>query len=269
MKFFLFLLLFSRQYCQICCTPFNCFCFFQNISRIGLYLTETPFPTVQCFCTTFSCSGIYSKMDLLLPTNQNMVPARPLLELLWDNGASKKSNIFPSSALIESEMVPQLLLLLLHRRFEKWKCWKESEGKKALFLFMWWALSRTSGPYHYGSVPALLNGRRPAQKTNLIHFALFVQVQFGMNVGKFRFEVFRRESFNGLSSTLAFFEQSLVSLRRASREKCPFFWTLSAGGWGACLLMSETLFMDEKWHLLPNLTGFLAFGCFSTIIINI
>ena len=258
MKFLLFLILFSRQYCQICCTPFNCFCFFQNISRIGLYLTGTSFPTVQCFCTTFSCSGIYSKMDLLLPTNQNMVPARPLLELLWDNGASKKSNIFPSSALIESEMVPQLLLLLLHRRFEKWKCWKESEGKKALFLFMWWALSRTSGPYHYGSVPALLNGRRPAQKTNLIHFALFVQVEFGMNVGKFRFEVFRRESFNGLSSTLAFFEQSLVSLGRSSQEKFPFFWTLSAGGWGACLLMSDTLFVDKKWHLLPNLTGFLA-----------
>ena len=75
----------------------------------------------------------------------------------WDASASEKPNIFPFPALIESVMVPQLLLLLLHKRFEKWKYWKESgERKKALFLFMWWALSRASGPCHYGSVPALL-----------------------------------------------------------------------------------------------------------------
>ena len=55
--------------------------------------------------------------------------------------------------IIECVTAPQLLLFLLHRKFEKWKCWKQ---KKALFLFMWWALSRTSGPCHYGSVPALL-----------------------------------------------------------------------------------------------------------------
>ena len=79
-----------------------------------------------------------------------------------DASASEKSNIFPFLALIETVMVPQLLLSLLHTEdLKNETAGKRVKRKKALFLFMRWALSRASGPCHYGSVPALLISKPP------------------------------------------------------------------------------------------------------------